>query len=670
MYKKTEGGRCVTIEGVNCFLPPFGMGTHSETAELKPVDIIKRSSKKEEQYWERQTLPDGFEKQVKIEKKRQETEPDFSDPVLDEIRLREWHRRMYGVWLWNNGEPVYITGLHYFYLNYWKLATGFPDFRIIDWEKAVIWQCIVEDPNAIGMIEVRKRRDGKSFFAGCMLYECLSRTKATIEGGIISYNKDSASEFFQKTMVSPFKKLPSFFIPVWDTSSTLKADIRFTQPSVKGRNNSLLNNGEELGSYLTFMDSKEKAYDGHQLKRGVIDEVYKTEVDCFKRHLTIKYCAIDHTGAILGKLLYTSTVEEIGVKFRGDKFWAENDQLRRLPVPDSVERSGELVCFFMPAYRSGAYDKYGYCDEAKEKQRIKGKQEHLKNSEKDLIADMRKNPFDVVQAFRITSNKCHFNQSRLFDRIDEIGWANVVQRGDFVWEKGVQLSTVSFVPNKSGKIYLATGFKFDDEKDSNNVARRGNGYLPANTSKYVMGLDPYDHDITEDDRKSDAAFYVFKKNNPMKPDDPYSNAFVMEYISRPATAAMMYDEVLKACFYFGCSLLFESQKQGVKNYFKDRNCGGFLIHLDEYKDAGIPSSPQNKQTGVDIIEEYIINNLGKVYFKRLLTDWAKFDVNDTQKYDATMGSMWTLYADRHKVVKRDIGALRPIGEYIRRYKTA
>lgn len=647
------------------------MGTHCETGELQPVDIIKRSGKKEEQYWERQLLPADFEKRVKKEKALQETDELYADAELDEIRLREWHRRLYGVWFWNNGATVYLTGLHYFFINYWKLATGYPDFRIIDWEKAVMWQCVVEDPNAIGMIEVRKRRDGKSFFAGCMMYEALSRTHEGIEGGIVSYSKESGAEFFSKTIVSPFKHLPSFFIPVWDTSSTLKAELRFIQPSVKGRKNSLLqanNNGEELGSYLTFMDSKLKAYDGHQLKRGVVDEVFKTDVDCFSRHLVIKYCAISHTGEIVGKILYTSTVEEIGVKYRGDTFFAENDQLRRLPVPDSVERSGELYCFFMPAFRSGKYDKYGYCNEAKEKIRILAAQNHLKNNEKDLIADMRKNPFDVVQAFRITSNKCHFNQSILYNRIDEIGWTDVVTRGDLVWEDAVVLSKVIFVPNKSGRFYICTGFKFDDEKDGNNVIKRGNSYEPGNTSKFVLGIDPYDHDLTEDGRKSDAAFYVRKKYNPVNLDDPYSKAFVMEYIYRPATAPLMYDDVLKACFYFGCPMLFESQKQGIKRHFQNLGCSSFLIHLDGYKEPGIPSTPENKQVGVDIIEEEINQNIQKVYFKRLLKSWADFDVNNTQKFDAAMGSMWTLYADKYKTVKRDPGKLRPITDYVKKYK--
>ena len=672
MFNEIPEGTYRIVEGVKCHIPPVGMGIHCETDEIQPVDIIKRSTKKEEQYWERPLLPKDFEKKVRAEKKRQEIEPDHTDHDLDEIRLKEWHRRLYGVWFWNNGQLVYLTGLHYFFMTYWKLATGYPDFRIIDLEKAYFWCMTVHDPTALAMLEVRKRRDGKSFFAGCIEYEIMSRTKGTVESGIVSYNKEAAEEFFSKTIVSPFKSLPSFFIPVWDTNSTLKSDIRFTRPSAKGKNNSLLNsddNGEELGSYMTFMDSKPKAYDGHQTKVLVIDEVFKTEVDCFKRHLVVKYCAIDHTGKVVGKIIYTSTVEEIGVKHRGDKFWAVNDQMRRLPVPDSVKRSGEIYCFFMPAYRSGKYDKYGYCDEEAEKQRIIDSQRQYEGNDSDLIADRRKNPFDIVSAFRISSNTCHFNQSVLHDRIDEIGWADYIERGDLVWENGTQLTKVLWQPNKSGKFWVCKGWKFDNDKDYNNVIKRRNSFQPGNTSKMVAGLDGYDHDLTEDSRKSNAALYGFQRHNPIKISDPYDSAFIIEYVNRPAYATIMWDDVLKLCFYLGCQVLYENNKPGMKRYFYELGCSAFLVHLDDYKEPGIPATQGNKQTGVDIIEEYINRHLDKVYFKRLIQSWIKFNVNETQKEDETMGSMWTLYADRYKVMRRDTTQeLRPITDYIKRYK--
>lgn len=670
MFTPIKDGSVITIEGVECYIPPYGFGTHSETAELKAVDIIKRSGKKEEQYWERQTLPEDFEALVLVEKKRQEEDPDFTDPSLDLIRSREWHRRLYGCWLWNNGTPIYLTGLHYFYLNYWPLDTGYPDFRIIDLEKAYLWQYIVEDPKAIGMIEVRKRRDGKSLFAGCMLFECISRTKKAL-GGIQSKTDGDAAAFFAKAIVSQFKELPSFFIPVWDTSSgsTPKGSLSFQRPSVKGKLASLNMRGDELKSLIDFRNSKPNAYDGEKTKRLILDESGKVQTNVVDRHLILRHCCLDHKRRVIGKMLITSTVEEIGVRFKFDQLWAESDQLHRLSTDQ--KRNGDLYCFFMPADRAGDYDKYGQPYQKETLQGIMADRDFEKNNPDKLIKMMRKEPLSVIEAFRISTDFCHYNSIKINDRIDELSSAtNIITRVNLTWENGVQCSKVIMDASPNGRWHICTGFQFDDEKDCNNVIKRGNSFEPGNVTKFTGGLDPYDHSQTEDHRRSNAACLIRKKHNPYKEKDPYNKAFIVKYKYRQDTAPLMYDDILKTCFYFGTPILFENQKNGIQKYFEERGCLSFLIHLPDYKEPGIPSTEDNKRFGVDLTEELINNDLDKVYFIDLLEEWLRFDINKTQIFDLSMAAMWCLVGDKQKVYKRDPGKLRPISDYVKKYKTA
>ena len=42
---------------------------------------------------------------------------------------QEWDRRTNGYWFYNCGVPTYIDGWHYFYLNYWQLDNGLPEYR-------------------------------------------------------------------------------------------------------------------------------------------------------------------------------------------------------------------------------------------------------------------------------------------------------------------------------------------------------------------------------------------------------------------------------------------------------------------------------------------------------------------------------------------------------------
>ena len=41
----------------------------------------------------------------------------------------EFDKRDHGYWFTNNGQPIYITGTHYMYLNWTKIDVGKPDFR-------------------------------------------------------------------------------------------------------------------------------------------------------------------------------------------------------------------------------------------------------------------------------------------------------------------------------------------------------------------------------------------------------------------------------------------------------------------------------------------------------------------------------------------------------------
>ena len=129
----------------------------------------------------------------------------------------------------------------------------------------------------------------------------------------------------------------------------------------------------------------------------------------------------------------------------------------------------------------------------------------------------------------------------------------------------------------------------------------------------------------------------------------------------------MYEDVLKTCWYFGCQVLYESQKPGVGKHFIDNNCEKFLVKIPGYKDYGIPSTTENKEALLYATEEYIENYIEKVPFLSLIDDWIKFDVLKTQKFDLSMAAGWTLIADIHKV-SRDEGKLRPITEYIRKHK--
>jgi hypothetical protein len=661
MIKKIKGGSVVEVQGLKCNIPPLGFGI-SETGEVGPVDVIKRSTKKAEQFWEPQTLPDGFEEKVLAELKIQERDEDFTNPELDQIREREWRRRIYGVWFYNNGQPIYLTGLNYFYLNYWPLDTGLPDFRLIDVEYFYAWMYCVLDPLCLGMIEVRKRRDGKTYRAGCMSYEKISRTEKAL-GGIQSKNEADAAAVFAKAIVPQFQTLPSFFRPIWDTSqgSTPKGSLRFFKPSVKGGKAQANLRGKELQSQIDFRGYKPKAYDGSKTIRLILDESGKVETDVIDRHLIVKYCCMDNKGKIIGKMLVTSTCEEIGVKYKFDELWEWSNQESREP---SGKTKSQLYRFFMPASRAGMYDKYGVPEEEETLREIMEDRAALKNDPDKLIEEMRKRPLTPEEAFRLASNDSIFNTIKLNEQLDYLTWNSQTQRGDFEWLEGKRDTKVEWIPNKKGKFEVAW---LPDEELTNKFTQRGNLFYPANKLLFQAGGDPFDYDQTKSTTRSKGTGFVKFKYSTQFANNPFNNSLIVRYANRPDLAKIYYEDMIKMCVFFGCEFNVERNKILCIRYFQERGYGQFLTYWPGEKEPGVYASKEVHQELAELWTEEINSNGHKLFFKDTIKQLIQFDINNTEKFDEVMGAGYTLQGSAFRKVNKEVTASREVTDYFRTY---
>ena len=158
----------VNIQGVDFTLPPKGKVFNVISKEEEKRPIITSSSIKADQVWIRTTLPEGYNYKRKEELIRQAEDKDFFDVELENFRSQEWDRRLNGVWFMNNGKAEFLTGMHYLFLNWWKIDVGYPSFRKVDQEYFYFLQATIDDPNSLGMIELTKRRQGKTIRAGVL----------------------------------------------------------------------------------------------------------------------------------------------------------------------------------------------------------------------------------------------------------------------------------------------------------------------------------------------------------------------------------------------------------------------------------------------------------------------------------------------------------------------
>ena len=156
-------------------------------------------------------------------------------------------------------------------------------------------------------------------------------------------------------------------------------------------------------------------------------------------------------------------------------------------------------------------------------------------------------------------------------------------------------------------------------------------------------------------------------------DDCPANLFFLEYISRPPTAELFYEDVLMAVHFYGMPILVENQKPRLLYYLKERGYRPFSISRPD-KDkkslsktekelGGIPSSTPVIGAHAEALEAYIqqyvgvidnpdygdVGELGDMPFNRTLLDWANYDINNRTRFDATVSSGFAIMANQSRV---------------------
>lgn len=644
MYRKHKRNREIELNGLKINIPPNGVVFNIMTNAWEERDILSRSAKPAYQYWERPQPPADYETKRKKEMLVQKTNPEYYNPELQAYRNQEWDRRLNGLWFYNNGRGTYLTGLHYFYLTHWKLDIGYPEFRITDLHFFYFLEYCMQDPNCMGMIEVTKRRQGKTMRAGAFLFELTSRSKNKNAGIQSKTHDDAKDNVFAKGVIMPFKYLPDFFIPIYDTEKgmTPKGELRFFKTNKRGANDDIFTEKVELESMITFKSSDKFAYDGMKLHRYLADEAGKTKnVDVYERHQVVQFC-LQQEETIIGKALYTTTVEEMedgGESFKA--LWQASDQTKK--NTNGRTKSG-LYQYFMPAYKTLFYDKYGIPDEEKAKEFYMGERNALMDDNRALASFIRKNPFTIEEAFFSEAESCIYDALALNRQKESITWIDKKElylQGDFVWEKAERDTRVLFVEKANGKFKVHAKANIHDHTFYNQVEDYGSKKVPKANKKYSIAVDPFDHSITTSNERSDGAGYAYRRYDAT---DELSETFLVQYINRPDKAEIFYEDMIKLAHFFGCEVLSEDNKVGLIKYFEYRGYERFLTKMPNANKFGISATVKTHQQIAEETESYITDNLKKVIFTELLDDWLHFNINKTTKFDAAMAAGYTLIA--------------------------
>ena len=253
---------------------------------------------------------------------------------------REWDRRVNGYWVFINGTPTYIDGWHYFYISYWKIDIGLPEYRSRDRRFFLIHRYAYTTTDAFYPIRIvelkplafygnkreikrvvkyfnedkqadnfykglgdtenyeiqhgeyivdmnrrtvfginypKHRREGATYKAQGINY-LITSFNSNVHGGTQSMDGTSSKKAFLKALIRPWRKVPFFFKPRYDGSTNPKSELVFDIPGIKiGGKGSITTIDVGLESIIDYAETASRQfYDGDKLHYLHNDEVGKT----------------------------------------------------------------------------------------------------------------------------------------------------------------------------------------------------------------------------------------------------------------------------------------------------------------------------------------------------------------------------------------------------------
>ena len=656
----------------------------------------------EENKWTRFDYPKQLQR-IKTVFDWREYPDDFKEQWYDYIDV-EFKRREEGFWYINKDKPVFLTGTHYMYLQWSKIDVGQPDFRESNRLFFIFWEACRADYRSYGMCYLKNRRSGFSFMAsGETVNMATMSTDARF--GILSKSGSDAKKMFTDKVVPISVNYPFFFKPIQDGMDRPKTELAYRVPASKFTRRSIVSTDkpEDLAGLDTTIDWKntgDNAYDGEKLRLLVHDESGKWErPNDIQNNWRVTKTTLRLGSRVIGKCMMGSTsnaLDKGGRNFK--KLYDDSDVTKR--NANGQTRSG-LYSLFIPMEWNyeGYIDSYGYPVFETPSKQVCGPHgtpikigvieywnnevEGLKDDQDGLNEFYRQFPRTTKHAFRDESKQSLFNLTKIYQQIDfneDLKNSISVTQGNFQWENGEKDTRVIFTPSKQGRFFVTWVPPL--QLQNKRFIKNGINY-PANEHCGAFGCDPYDISGTVDGKGSNGSLHGLTK---FSMEEVPPNHFFLEYIARPQTAEIFFEDVLMACVFYGMPILAENNKPRLLYYFKRRGYRGFSMNrpdkkrnklsVTEREIGGIPNSSEDiKQAHASAIETYIEHfvglketGYGDVYFQRTLEDWSQFNINNRTTHDASISSGLALMAcNKHRYLPVNKIELKPVDLGIKRY---
>ena len=674
-------GEIYEIQGLKIALPSI------------PKKINGQELKKEEQVFIKTQKPATLKKIKSIYNFKSYNE-DIKEKYYEYIN-KEFDFRSDGYWFMCNGKPCYLTGSHYIYLNWTKIDVGSPDFRHANRLFFYFWEACKADYRCYGMCYLKNRRSGFSFMASSEVVNVATITRDA-RFGILSKTGADAKKMFTDKVVPISTNYPFFFKPIQDGMERPKTELSYKIPSRRLTRKTIqattqtTEESDQMGldTTIDWKNTGDNSYDGEKLQILVHDESGKWEKpDNILNNWRVTKTCLRLGSKIVGKCMMGSTsnaLDKGGSNFK--KIYNDSDLTKKKRNRNGQTASG-LYALFIPMEWNfeGFINKFGFPVFDTPETPVEGidgeliyngvidhwenEADGLKDNADALNEYYRQFPRTEKHAFRDETKESIFNLSRIYEQIDfneEMVASGYVTTGSFQWKNGVKDTQVQFYPNPNGRFKISWILPTDMQ---NNIEVKNGIKYPGNKAYGAFGCDSYDISGTTDGGGSNGSLHGLTSFS-LSPDVPKSQ-FFLEYIARPQTAEIFFEDVLMAIVFYGMPILAENNKPRLLYHLKRRGYRGFSMNrpdkvrnklsVTEKELGGIPNTSEDiRQAHASAIESYIEENVGitneehgRMYFQRTLEDWSKFNINNRTKFDASISSGLAIMAcQRHLYAPR------------------
>ena len=661
------------IEGLKYEFPP-----RPPLKEIRNYGLPKNK-----QVWSRRKDDEQFDWSDGWEERLNDN-PEQVQFIVDEIdRLNN------GEWVYIGGEATYINNFCYFFLSHFILEDSgeYPEYR----DTSLYYYRFVEICDKMrlctGHTLMKGRRLGATsmVMARMLLKALLTRNKSF---GITSKTGVDAETAFGFLVIA-FQALKPYLKPQMEGNESPKKVLSLKKQANRIKKDQKVSNSnrEGLNNKVLWRSTSSNTFDGGAYEEILVDESGKFPSDVpIDKYLAVVTKCVKKGAKVTGKLCLPTTVnppKDGGAAYRivydnsdqskADYLGQTKTGLNRIMIPAYLGFAGYMDMFGNSVWQTPTEEQRAYLESTGEcpdpnigsKAYLEHIRKQLESDNEALQEEIRMNPFNAIEVFETSNNRCLFDvknlndrEAELIDRLEEQGKNpykdELGRRG---WFQKSPSGRVHFVDDKEGLWYVDNLIS-EEESNRHTLSYKGE-QIPTNEELGCGGLDSIASGDATVDAGSDACLIIRNRYSSMNPER--TGIPMAMLLGRMADVNKFHQQVYNGLQYYGVKMLAERAPISWLTYAVDNKLTGYLYGTQRSDGTWVYGvvAQQSAATKDEHAEVQVLSSLhdyDKIPFIRLVRDRKAFSVNDRTDFDACMADGYCLMAMRipfKKVVKEN-----------------